>query len=96
MPRLNYSGDREVRETPVQQMQALVDDLVAVENSDSPVTVDIGQVRPLGAGWLVSVSLSAEAPLDQLVQLEDTLAQATVEVGLEVDVPTAKESITIN
>jgi hypothetical protein len=96
MPRLSYSGDREVRETPGAQMQALVDDLVAVERSESPVTVDIAQVRPLGAGWLVSVSLSAEAPLGQLVDLEDTLAQATVEVGLEVDVPTAKEKITIS
>jgi len=32
----------------------------------------------------------------QLVQLEDSIAQAAVDVGLEADVPTAKESITIS
>lgn len=96
MPRLNYSSDRELREQPAQKMRTLVDDLVAAQQADNPVRVDAGQVRPLGGGWLVSVSLSAEAPIDQLVQLEDTVARAAVDVGLETDVPSAKESITIS
>jgi len=96
MPQLTYSSNRELREQPAQKMKTLVDDLVAAHNADGPVEVDIAQVRPLGSGWLVSVSLSAEAPLGQLVDLEDTIAQAAVDVGLEADVPTAKEAITIS
>jgi len=96
MPRLNYSSDRELREQPTQKMKGLIDDLVAAQQADNPVRVDVGQVRPLGSGWLVSVSLSAEAPIDQLVQLENTVARAAVDVGLETDIPSAKESITIS
>jgi len=96
MARLTYSSDREIREQPAQKMKTLVDDLVAAHQADGPVDVDLGQVRPIGSGWLVSVSLSAEAPLSQLVDLEDTIAQAAVDVGLEADVPTAKEAITIS
>jgi hypothetical protein len=96
MARLNYSSDRELRDEPTQKMKTLVDDLVAVHQADGPIAVDIGQVRPLGGGWLVSVSLSAEAPLDQLVSLEESIARAAVDVGLEPDIPTATESVTIS
>jgi len=96
MPTLSYAADREVREDPTQSMQSLVDDLVRAHDASGPVSVDIAQVRPIGAGWLVSVSLSAEAPLDQLVELEETIAQAAVGVGLEPDVPTAKDSVSIS
>jgi len=96
MPRLTYSSDRELREQPTQEMKSLVDDLVGVQQADGPVSVDVGQVRPLGGGWLVSVSLSAEAPIGQLVTLEESIAQAAADVGLETDVPSAKEAITIS
>jgi len=96
MPRLSYSSDREVREQPGQTMRTLVDDLMAAHDADGPVDVDIAQVRPIGAGWLISVSLSAEAPLDQLVELEETIARAAVDVGFEPDVPTATDSISIS
>jgi hypothetical protein len=76
-------------------MRTLIGDLMAAQESSGPVTVDIAQVRPIGSGWLISISLSAEAPLDQLVDLEDTVAQAAVDVGMAADVPAAKESITI-
>jgi len=96
MPRLTYSSDRELREQPAEKMRSLVDDLLAAHNADGPVDVDIAQVRPIGAGWLISVSLSADGPLDTLVELEATIAQAAVDVGLEADVPTAKEAITVS
>jgi len=96
MPTLSYAGDREVRENPGRKMKTLVDDLMAAHNADGPVDVDIAQVRPIGAGWLISVSLSADGPLDTLVELEATIAQAAVDVGLETDIPSAKTSITIS
>lgn len=96
MPQLSYAGDREVREDPTGEMKSLVDDLVRAHDAGGPVDVDIVQVRPLGAGWLISVSLSASGPLDTLVDLEDTIARAAVDVGLETDIPTAKQSITIS
>jgi hypothetical protein len=96
MARLNYSADREIRDQPGKTMRTLVNDLINAQEASGPVDVDIAQVRPLGSGWLISVSLSAEAPLAQLVDLEDTVAQAAVDVGMEPDVPTAKESITIS
>jgi hypothetical protein len=77
-------------------MKSLVDDLMAAHNADGPVDVDIAQVRPIGAGWLISVSLSADGPLDTLVELEATIAQAAVDVGLETDIPSAKASVTIS
>jgi len=96
MAQLSYSSSREIREDPINTMQGLVDDLVAVEQATVPVSVDLAQVRPLGVGWLVSVSLSGQASLDQLVTLQDEIAQQAVDLGLEPDVQTAKENITIS
>lgn len=96
MPQLSYSGDLEVREDPPAQMRSLVDDLVRVDDAGGPVTVDIAQVRPIGAGWLISVSLSASGPLDQLVDIQETVARGAVDVGLEPDVPTAIEKVQIS
>jgi len=71
MPRLNYSSDRELREQPTQKMKGLIDDLVAAQQADNPVRVDVGQVRP--DGWPTTADLCAFC-LPELTQAEQAAA----------------------
>jgi hypothetical protein len=100
MATLNYSGQIRVDYTQdgqdAQTVHNLLDAMLAVDAAESSVRVDAGGVRPQRDHYLVTVSLSAEGPLSDLVAVQDELANAAVSVGLEQDVETAKQSVRIS
>lgn len=96
MVQLSYSGQKTAETNPSQEAHDLLDALLAVENQDEPITVDTGQVRPRGDTLLLIVSLSAEAPMETLQSVQDSLATELVNLGVEPDATTAKDAITVS
>jgi len=100
MATLNYSGQVRVdytqNEQDTQAVHNLLDALFAVDAAESAVQVNAGGVRPQRDHYLVTVSLSAEGPLSDLVAVQDEIANAAVSAGLEQDVDTAKQSVRIS
>ena len=100
MATLNYSGQLRVdytqNEQDAQTVHNLLDAMLAVDAAESSVQVDAGGVRPQRDHYLVTVSLSADGPLSDLVSVQDDLANAAVSVGLEPDVESAKGSVRIS
>jgi hypothetical protein len=93
---LSYSGDVQTESNHDQKAHDLLDALLATHNSDSPISVDVGQVRPGDDFHRVIVSLSAESDMSTLQSVETTLADELVALGVEPDGETAKEQIQIN
>lgn len=96
MAQLTYSADYEIADNVQAQSQALLDALIEVHGSSSPVTVDVGAIRPIGSQWLLTATLSASGSLAELEALEGELAQTAVDMGLEPDVETAKAAIQLS
>jgi len=96
MAQLTYSADYEIAADVQAQSQALLSALIEVHGSSSPVTVDIGAIRPIGSQWLLTATLSASGSLAELEALEGQLAQTAVDMGLEPDVETAKAAIQLS
>jgi hypothetical protein len=92
---LSYSGDVQTESNHDQEAHDLLDALLATHNGDSPISVDVGQVRPGDEYHRVIVSLSAESDMSTLQSVEDALAGELVTLGVEPDVQTAKEQIQI-
>jgi hypothetical protein len=95
MPQLTYSADYEIAADVQTQSQALLNALIEVHGSSSPITVDVGAIRPIGSQWLLTATLSASGSLAELEALEGELAQTAVDMGLEPDVETAKAAIQV-
>jgi hypothetical protein len=95
MAQLTYSADYEIAADVQTQSQALLNALIEVHGSSSPVTVDVGAIRPIGSQWLLTATLSASGSLAELEALEGELAQTAVDMGLEPDVETAKAAIQV-
>jgi len=93
MAQLTYSADYEIATDVQTQSQSLLDALITVHQSSSPITVDVGAIRPIGSQWLLTATLSASGSLAELEALEGQLAQTAVDIGLEPDVETAKAAI---
>jgi hypothetical protein len=93
--KLTYGGQRRIETNPNTQMHDLLDALLASHNADSPVQVDVGQVRPRGDALVVIVSLSATADYSTLQTVRDELATALVDLGLEPDATSATDEIQI-
>jgi hypothetical protein len=95
---LSYNGQKRVESNPTKQAHDLLDNLLNLHTADSPIDVDVGQVRPRDGGNALAllVSLSAESDMSTLQSVEDTLAGELVTLGVEPDVKTAKEQIQIN
>jgi hypothetical protein len=96
MAQLTYSADYEIAADVQAQSQALLSALIEVHGSSSPVTVDVGAIRPIGSQWLLTATLSASGSLAELEALEGELAQTAVDMGLEPDVETAKAAIQLS
>jgi len=96
MAQLTYSADYEIAADVQAQSQALLDALIEVHGSSSPVTVDVGAIRPIGSQWLLTATLSASGSLAELEALEGELAQTAVDMGLEPDVETARAAIQLS
>ncbi len=96
MAQLTYSADYEIAADVQTQSQALLSALIEVHGSSSPVTVDVGAIRPIGSQWLLTATLSASGSLAELEALEAELAQTAVDMGLEPDVETAKAAIQLS
>jgi hypothetical protein len=94
---LSYSGQTQVESNQKQQAQELLDALLTLHESDSPITVDMGQVRPQPqtGGLLLVVALSASSDYSTLQSVEDELAQSLVNLGIEPDVTGAKGDVLI-
>jgi len=96
MAQLTYSADYEIAADVQTQSQALLNALIEVHGSSSPVTVDVGAIRPIGSQWLLTATLSASGSLAELEALEAELAQTAADMGLEPDVETAKAAIQLS
>jgi len=96
MPQLTYSADYEIAADVQTQSQALLNALIEVHGSSSPVTVDVGAIRPIGSQWLLTATLSASGSLAELEALRAELAQTAVDMGLEPDVETATAAIQLS
>jgi hypothetical protein len=92
---LSYNGQKTVESDTSKQAHDLLDALLTLHGADSPIAVDVGQVRPRGDALTLLVSLSADSDMDTLQSVEDTLAGELVTLGVEPDVETAKEHIQI-
>jgi hypothetical protein len=92
---LSYNGQKLVESNVNQQAHELLDALLTLHESDSAITVDIGQARPQGSNLLLLVSLSSHADMTTLDDAEQSLAQSLIDLGIEPDIETATESIQI-
>jgi hypothetical protein len=92
---LTYSGQRNVAQDQTQAAHKLLDKLLTLSSSDTPVTVDAGQIRPQGDNLLLVVSLSAEAEITTLKAVRGELAADLVDLNVEPDVETATQNIQI-
>jgi hypothetical protein len=93
---LSYSGQRTVESNATQQAHELLDALLSLHETDNPITVDTGQVRPQESNLLLVVSLSASADMATLESAQDSLAQSLVDLGVEPDIETATDNIQIS
>jgi len=96
MAQLTYSADYEIADNVQAQSESLLNSLITVHESTSPVTVDVGAIRPIGSQWLLTATLSASGSLSELEALEKQLAQTVTDMGLEPDVETAKAAIQLS
>jgi hypothetical protein len=94
---LSYSGQTLAESNQRQQAQELLDSLLTLHESESAITVDVGQIQPQPqtGGLLLVVSLSGESDYGTLQSVEDDLAQSLVGLGVEADVASAKAEISI-
>lgn len=94
---LSYSGRKRVESNQSQEAHDLLDALLTLHESESPITVDVGQIRPQpqNGDLMLVVSLSAESDYQTLQSVEGELAQSLVDLGIEPDVETAKADISI-
>jgi hypothetical protein len=92
---LSYNGQKTAESNPTKQAHDLLDALLTLHGADSPIDVDVGQVRPRGDALTLLVSLSAESDMDTLQSVENTLAGELVTLGVEPDVETATDQIQI-
>jgi hypothetical protein len=93
---LSYSGQKKVESNPNKQAHDLLDNLLTLHNSDSPIVVETGQIRPQESNLLLVVSLSANADMATLESVQYSLAQSLVEIGIEPDIETATDNIQIS
>jgi len=96
MAQLTYSADYEIADNVQAQSESLLNSLITVHESTSPITVDVGAIRPIGSQWLLTATLSASGSLSELETLEKQLAQTVTDMGLEPDVETAKAAIQLS
>jgi len=96
MAQLTYSADYEIADNVQTQSESLLNSLITVHESTSPITVDVGAIRPIGSQWLLTATLSASGSLSELETLEKQLAQTVTDMGLEPDVETAKAAIQLS
>jgi DNA polymerase IIIc chi subunit len=96
MFRLSYSGQRTVTEDQAQTAHTLLDELLTLHASDTPVEVNTGQIRPRKDTLLLVVSLSAEADITTLKTIRDELAADLTDLDLEPDIDTAVQNIRIS
>jgi hypothetical protein len=92
---LSYSGQKVVASKQTQKAHELLDVLLSLHESDSPVAVETGQMRPQESDLLLVVSLSASADMATLENVQDSLAESLVDLGVEPDIETATDSIQI-
>jgi hypothetical protein len=92
---LSYNGQKRVESNPRKQTHDLLDALLDLHAADSPIDVDVGQVRPRGDALVIIVSLSATADMSTLESVESDLATALTELGIEPTEAEAKQSIQI-
>jgi hypothetical protein len=92
---LSYNGQKRVESNPGKQAHDLLDALLNLHGADSPIDVDVGQVRPRGDALALLVSLSASAEMATLESVEADLATTLVDLGLEPTEAQAKQSIQI-
>jgi len=96
MAQLTYSADYEIVDNVQAQSESLLKSLITVHESTSPITVDVGAIRPIGSQWLLTATLSASGSLSKLEALQKELAQTVVEMGLEPDIETATAAIQLS
>jgi len=96
MAQLTYSADYEIADNVQTQSESLLNSLITVHESTSPITVDVGAIRPIGSQWLLTATLSASGSLSELEPLEKQLAQTVTDMGLEPDIETAKAAIQLS
>jgi hypothetical protein len=95
--KLSYNGHKTVESDTHTQAHELLDNLLTLHDANSPIDVDVGQVRPEGDALRIIISLSAPAPeVSTLQTVKDDLATALVDLGVEPDTGAAKEQIQIN
>ena len=92
---LSYSGQIEVAQNITQQSKDLLEALLEADSANTPLSVDIGQVRPRGDTAVLIVSLSAQGDISTLQTAQDALASDVVALGLEESVEDAKDAISI-
>jgi hypothetical protein len=95
--KLSYSGQKRVESQQRQQAHDLLDALLTLQESESAISVDTGQIRPQPRqdSLLLIVSISAEADYNTLQSVQGDLAQSLVNLGVEPDVETAQTEIRI-
>lgn len=87
---LNYSGDTELVDVQTEAPN-LLDALLQAHASDSPLVVEVGQLRPEQERAIVNIRAEGDAATIDAV--EDELAQSAVDLGLEDSLADAKDSI---
>jgi hypothetical protein len=93
--KLSYSGEKTVVSNPKEQSHQLLDSLLTLDEAATPVSVNVGQVRPQGSGLTLIVSLSATADMTTIKDEQDVLAKSLVDLGFEPDVEEATQNIQI-
>jgi hypothetical protein len=93
---LSYNGQKTVESDTSKHAHDLLDALLTLQNADSPIDLDVGQVRPRGDALALLVSLSATADMATLESVESDLATALVELGVEATEAEAKDEIQIS
>jgi hypothetical protein len=92
---LSYNGQMTIDTNTVSRAHELLDDLFAVDTDSSPVNVEMGQIRFQESGALLIVSLRAKSDISTLKSVQADLADSLVSLGVEQDINTATEQITV-
>jgi hypothetical protein len=94
MARLNYSGETDGLSKG--DATSLVAQTVDVDEAGNGISVDSLSMRVNGGSIWLSISVSASGPMAEMEALADTIAQGAVDLGLEPDTQTARESVQIS
>jgi hypothetical protein len=94
MAELRYRGETVVEPSNNQRAHEIIDSYLAAVQ-DSELDVEQGRVRTRDGDVRVSFGLRAETTVEDAAADLDALAQKLVDIGVEPDVETAKESISL-